>query len=702
MADRRSRLTRPRLTRPRLTRPRLTRPRLAPSWLARCRLAFVLAAAAASVAGCVGMPNSGSPGTVGATPQNTSQDSDFIGAIPAGPQKGWTPTEIVQGFLNASINPGYPDIVQEYLASTPGKPSWNPGWSVKVVEQVDVPPDADYSHGGRTATVNVTGAVLASFNGSGQYVGAQGGRSGGQPGGSGTQLAEQKFTLAKVNGEWRITNAPDSFRMLTQPDFAKVYRAQDLYFFDPTGQVLVPDSVFVPTGTSPSSLVRNLVNALLKNPQAQWLLAQDSPPPPAVTAFPPHTKVLGVTVDGTTATVNLGDPAASATAQVRQQMATQLVWTLAGQSGLAGSPPNAQNQPGIQAVLLEINGKPWSPSAAACPNLGGPSQSPAQKLLMYGCRNPYPAATSSAFYYAANGQAWTRCASQSQVISANVGVIQPVFGKTGAASLNPSCPGSSVQASANPVLPSQTHQAPPLTMVAVSPDGKYLAGYSPRGKSLVVWASNQAKPTSTIPLSGVTSIGWDRRDYLWVAQGNATAVVVPTGSSKPSAQITNNFPGKILGFGIAPDGVRVAAIVQAGAGPEVELAAIDSGSLTSGQLSAPFDRMSIGQTVQLAPNVTNPVALTWYDADNLLVLDGTGSQTSLWEVPVDGQPATKLPGMLPGAISITVNTAQNVLVAGLTDNRMEVSAAPAGPWQLLGGGGQNPAFQTPLPFLAQS
>ncbi|MGD0240183.1 MAG: LpqB family beta-propeller domain-containing protein [Streptosporangiaceae bacterium] len=672
---------------------------LAPSWLARCRLAFVLAAAAASVAGCVGMPNSGSPGTVGASPQNTSQDSDFIGAIPAGPQKGWSPTDIVKGYLNASIGyPSYQDIAREYLASAPDKPLWNSNWSVKVVEQVNVQ-DADFSPGGRTAAVDVTGAVLASFNGSGQYVGAQGSRTGGQPDDTGTQSADQQFTLAKVNGQWRITNAPDSFRMLTQPDFAKVYRAQDLYFFDPTDQVLVPDSVFVPTGTSPSSLVRNLVNALLNIPQAPWLKAQGNPLPPAVTAFPLHTKVLGVTVDGTTATVNLGGPAVSATPQVRQQMATQLVWTLAGQ---AGNPQNAQNPPSIQAVLLEINGKPWSPSAAACPDTGGQSQSPAQKLLMYGCRNPYPAATSSAFFYTVNGQAWTRCASQSQVISTNVGVIQPVFGKTGAASLNPACPGTSVQASASPVPPSQTHQAPPLTMVAVSSDGKYLAGYSPQGNSLLVWAANQAKPTSTIPLSGVTSIGWDRRDYLWVAQGDITTVVAQTGGSKPSAQIMNNFPGKILGFGIAPDGVRVAAIVQAGSGPEVELAAINSGLSPSSQPSAPFDRMSIGQPVQLAPNVTNPVALTWYNADNLLVLDGTGSQTSLWEVPVDGQPATKLPGVLPGAISITANTAQNVLVAGLTDNRMEVSAAPQGPWQLLGGGGQNPAFQIPLPFSAQS
>ena len=87
--------------------------------------------------------------------------------------------------------------------------------------------------------------------------------------------------------------------------------------------------------------------------------------------------------------------------------------------------------------------------------------------------------------------------------------------------------------------------------------------------------------------------------------------------------------------------------------------------------------------------------MTWYDADDLLVLDGAGDQTSLWEVPVDGQPATPLPGVLPGAISITANSARNALVVGMTQNRMEVSAGLSGPWQLLGTGGQSPAFQAP-------
>ena len=126
--------------------------------------------------------------------------------------------------------------------------------------------------------------------------------------------------------------------------------------------------------------------------------------------------------------------------------------------------------------------------------------------------------------------------------------------------------------------------------------------------------------------------------------------------------IPNAFDGKIIGLGIAPDGVRVAAIAQTGSERLLELAAIDRDTQTSGQRENPTTRTSagpssIGLPVRLGPNITDPLALTWYDADDLLVLDGTSNGSTLWEVPVDGQPATKLPGVLPGAISITADGA---------------------------------------------
>ena len=598
----------------------------------------MLAAVATSVAGCVGMPNSGSPGTFSATPQDTSQDSDFIGAVPAGPQSGWGPADIVTGFLNATVSyPAYQTITEQYLASSVPR-AWAPNWSVTVVDQVSVNRDAAISADGKRATVDVSGAVQASFNGTGQYVGAQ-------QGSHGTQIAEEKFTLVKQGKQWRITNPPKN-RMLTEPDFTQVYKPQDLYFYDPTGQVLVPDAVFVPTGTSSTSLA---------------------------------TKDINVTVDGTTATVNLTGTAASAGSVARHQMAAQLVWTLTGQPGKPGGPP------GIQAVQLEFNGKPWTPGTSPCP--GTSEQSPTLKQAMYECKNPYPSSAPSTFYYVANEQAWFRCASETQVTAGAVGAVMPAFSRTGTVMQNRGCT-SIVQAKPAAVLPAEEAD---------------LAGVGPGGNTVTVWASGATKPYGTLPLSGVTAISWDRRDYLWAAHGNTTTMILQT-STNNHAAIANYFPqnSKILGLSIAPDGVRVAVIVGTSAGSEVELAAIDTGKPGPGQSANPLQRTSIGPPVQLGPNVANPIALTWYDADDLLVLDGAGDQTSLWVVPVDGQPATELPGVLPGAISITANGARNALVVGMTQNRMEVSAGPEGPWQPLGNGGQSPAFQPPaIPVPAQ-
>jgi hypothetical protein len=659
--------------------PGTGRPGTGRCWLARARRAGVMTALVASLAGCVGMPNSGSPGTFGATPQSTTSEFGFIGAIPAGPAPTWNPSEIVAGFLNASATyPTYSNIAKEYLVTAASK-KWAPAWSVQVVDKV-VPAPADILKGDRQATVNVLGHVQASFNGTGQYVGAQ--QSGAAP------VAYQQFHLVKVDGHWRITNPLPQGRLLTEPDFASVYKPQDLYFFDPEGQVLVPDSVFVPAGTSP---VTNLVEALLNTPQSYWLKTQTSATPPAVTAFPPGSKINNVAIDGTTATVNLGGAAATATDSVLEQISAQLVWTLTGQ----------QESSPIQAVQLERNGNPWIPAQAPCAG-GGQSQGPAQKLAMYSCYNPYPAVAPASFYYVDNGQAWSRCASESQVTEGSIGSVVPVFGRTGAAKLDRPC-GGSVQASAPANPPVQPRSVPALSRVAVSPGNQYAAGVSVNGKAVDVWASGDAKPSNSMTTtSGVTAISWDRSGYLWLAQDGTTwAVPQTSNSSSSTAQIPNAFDGKIISLGIAPDGVRVAAVAQTESGGHLlELAAIDHGAQTPSQRENPTSRTStgpssIGKPVPLGPNITDPIALTWYDADNLLVLAGKGNGSALWEVPVDGQPANKLPGVLPSAISITADGTENALVVGLSDGQMEVSASLEGPWQLLGSRGQNPAFPGP-------
>lgn len=656
-------------------------------WLARSWRACLLAAVAASVAGCVGMPNSGSPGTFGATPQDTTPAFGFIGAIPAGPGPGWTPSQIVAGFLNASASyPAYSEIAQEYLTGTDAR-HWDPGWSVQVVDQVSVPKDATVSADRRQATVNVTGAVQASFNGSGQYVGAQQNR--------GAPTVSKQFKLVKVNGQWRIVGPPGG-RMLTQPVFAQVYKPQDLYFFDPGGQVLVPDAVFVPVGTSPTSLVQNLVRALLSVPQTPWLKgAGNGALPPAVTEFPPgiNPKQVTVAVDGSTATVDLLGSAANVSPAQLELISAQLVWTLTGQQ---------QSSPNIQAVQLERNGKPWTPASPPCRAAGAQSQSPAQKLVLYSCYNPYPAATSSAFYYVDNGQAWSRCASETQVMNGFIGAVVPVFSRTSVASFGQQCKGP-VHTESGPAPLPPPHGVPQLSMITVSPDGKYAAGVTPGGNTVDVWSSGAAKPSSSLAAADVTAIGWDRQGSLWTAQGGGISVAAPADVGR-FTPIPDGINGKVTTLGIAPDGVRVAAIVQTGSGYVLDLAAIDrivpAASQAPGPRGSSVSHWSIGQAVRLGPNIADPIALTWYDADNLLVLGRTSTGTTLWEVPVDGQPAIKSPGVLPGAISITANSVSNALVVGLAGGFLEVSASLAGPWQVLGGDGRNPAFPALAPQVA--
>jgi Sporulation and spore germination len=266
------------------------------------------------LAGCVGMPSNGPTQQFSASPQSSAPEGDLVGVVPSGPQPGENPSQIVQGFLTASASyPSYA-VAQEYLVSSAVK-TWNPSFAVTVFSNLIVPNWVPAPKAGRNspqAMVNVSGAVQASFNGSGQYyVSAQS---------QDTPAGAYPFYLEKVNGQWRITNPP-SYRMLPSSAFPLFYKAQDLYFFDPQDQTLVPDSVFVPLSATVSQLLGNLVSALVTGPKTPWLQGA------ANTELPPGSTVLGVTVAGSTVTVNLGGQAKQATAKQLGLFYAQLVWT---------------------------------------------------------------------------------------------------------------------------------------------------------------------------------------------------------------------------------------------------------------------------------------------------------------------------------------------------------------------------------------
>jgi hypothetical protein len=629
----------------------------------------VLAAALASVAGCVGMPSNGPTGQLSASPQTSAPDGNLIGPFPSGPAPNADPSHIVQGFLIASASYPTYTFAQQYLTSSAVK-TWNPGFAVNVYSQLTVPNPAPAAKAGRSgtqqATVNVTGTIQASFNGSGQYVSAQ---SQGQPPGA------VPFNLVKVNGQWRITDPPN-YRMLTNDDFPLFYKAQDLYFFDPQDQVLVPDSVFVPLGATVSQLIDNLVSALTQGPKTPWLAGATD------TELPPGTKVQGVTVDGSTVTVNLGGAVAKASTRQLELFAAQLVWTL------TGPPPGP---PSISSVVLDRGGEPWTPQAAPCPDGRSPGQF--QTQAAYECFDPYPSSPAS-FYYVDRGQSWARCGSESLGLQGLIGSVVPVVGRTGVFTSQQCGPGGSVHEGYAVPAASQPPSLPAVSMAAVSPDGKYLAVVTAAKGSLYIGSLSgpAASFLSTPRLTGggITSLSWDRNDNLWVAQ-NGGIVMLPA-AAKGEVQV--GFNGTVNDLSVAPDGVRIAFTAQTAAGlnPGLYLAAIGGGQQqATGQLGSPTSHLSIRAYAAIGPNLSHPASLAWYNADNLIVLNDSGGN-NLWTVPVDGQQAQQLQATPPDVTSITADGAANLLVAGLSGGNLAVSTSLEGPWYQLGEPGQNPAY----------
>jgi hypothetical protein len=621
----------------------------------------VLAAVAASVAGCVGMPSNGPAQQITASPATAAPEVNLAAPHPSGPQPGGDPSQIVTGFLLASASyPTYP-VAQEYLAAQAVK-TWKPGWAVTVFKSLSMPYTISAKRAGQPAaqaTVDVKGQVQASFNGSGQYVSAQ---LQGQAGGPYT------FKLAKIDGQWRITNPPN-YRMLTSSDFPLFYKAQDLYFFDSEDHVLVPDSVFVPLSATLPQQLDNLVSALIEGPKTPWLQGA------ADTELPAGTSLLGVTPAGSTVTVNLGGSVTRAATKL-PLFAAQLVWTL---TGSPASPPN------ITSVVLEINGLPWAPRNAACP--GVRSLGPIQTQAAYECFDPYPSSPSS-FYYVNHGQLWARCGSKQQALNGLVGSVVPVLGRTGPLS-GQRC--QYVHEGSTEPPPAQPQSLPALSMAAVSSDGQYLAAVT-SGTDAVYVATVSGRAVSfpktpRLPAGGgnITALSWDRNDDLWVVQGG-NVVMLPPGKG----QIPVTAPGSVTDLSIAPDGVRVAFIAQqAGLRPGLYLAAIGgSQEQSSSQLRPIVTHPSITNFASLGPGLTSPASLAWYDADDLVVSAGN----TLWEVPADGQQAQPLPTAPPGMTSITADGSANVLVAGLSGGGMAVSTGLDGTWNPLGELGQNPVY----------
>ncbi|WP_312396784.1 GerMN domain-containing protein, partial [Kocuria sp.] len=216
--------------------PSNQRPRRRRQWAAACALAATLA-----VTGCGAMPRSGPVHKV-VEPTTEAQEQPAR-YTPATPQTGASAQEIVEGFLTAGV--GAQDdyaVARQYLTPQLAN-TWKPDTRVLVYkgEPSTVPRLSD----GQYRTSLEVGAER-SANGVLEQ----------QPEGT-TRVLD--FTLTSVDGQWRISEAPDGV-IVPFDDFPEIFKAYTLYFFDDDYGRLVPDPRwFAERSTVPTAMVRELL-----------------------------------------------------------------------------------------------------------------------------------------------------------------------------------------------------------------------------------------------------------------------------------------------------------------------------------------------------------------------------------------------------------------------------------------------------------
>jgi len=267
---------------------------------------------ATSLSGCLSVPDSGPVHELRAGAVRTDKGAYPLNPRP--PQSGAAPTEVVSGFLEAMLaTPISTRVAKEYL-TTDYAGSWDP--SQRIITYTGHRP----AQGEASTTVGLIGANWVDDRGA--WRGALRGSA-----------ATLRFALAREHGQWRIAKAPNA---LVVPDwwFQTRYSQRNLYFFDPTARVLVPEPIFAPNG---SQLATALVSSLLRGPGAARSNVDR-------TFLPAGSEGLSVPVIGHTAQINISGSTGTPSAHSQQLMAAQLAWTL-------------RQDPQVEEIRLTIDGR---------------------------------------------------------------------------------------------------------------------------------------------------------------------------------------------------------------------------------------------------------------------------------------------------------------------------------------------------------
>ena len=103
---------------------------------------------------------------------------------------------------------------------------------------------------------------------------------------------------------------------------------------------------------------------------------------------------------------------------------------------------------------------------------------------------------------------------------------------------------------------------------------------------------------------------------------------------------------------------------------------------------------SLGAPVAIGSGITDPKSLSWYDANNVIVLDGSSSGGQLYEVPLNGGPLTAIASQ-GNIVSVTATNAPGPttnIAVGLANGQIMVSSILGGAFESTRATGLAPVF----------
>lgn len=312
--------------------------------------AAVLGVVVLLLAGCGAMPTSllaevPTAGPIEQGDQILGGNADqFIRVIARGPRDGMSPSQVVQGFLDASASFDADHAVARQYLTQRADATWDTAAGVLVYEGIG-------ALTGLGTSIDFTSTVAGRISAGGSYSVAE----------SGSQ-ASLTFAVVRQDGQWRIDRLPQGL-ILSLSDVDRAFRSLAVYFFDPSFQTLVPDARMIPVigPAQATTLVRDLVDG-----PSEWLQ-------PAVrTGFPPGVQLAieSVPIENGIAKVALSANARLMGDSSRAAISQQLVWTLGQVPGIAGVEISAGGLP------LEVPGVGSPQSIGAWPEVNPGAMAP--------------------------------------------------------------------------------------------------------------------------------------------------------------------------------------------------------------------------------------------------------------------------------------------------------------------------------------